>query len=86
MCFHDCLFSKVFDVYCLKEMVVPQLTVSSLLGFNASLGQGLNLRGRKTMNQRSIMARMLRLARDRWSRHFGKEGRGKEGEERRSGD
>jgi hypothetical protein len=29
---------------------------------------------------------MLRLARDRWSRHFEKEGTGKEGEERRSGD
>lgn len=49
-----------------------KLTISSLLGFNTSLGQGLNLRGRKTMDQRSIMARMLRLARNRWSRHLEK--------------
>lgn len=49
----------------INEMIVPLLTVSSLLGFNASLGQSLDLRGRKTVNQRSIMARVLRLARNR---------------------
>jgi hypothetical protein len=74
------------DEHWIKEMVSAQLTVSSLLGFNASLGQSLNLRGRKTMNQGSIMARMLRLARNWWSRHFEKEKKEKGKEERRSGD
>jgi hypothetical protein len=45
-------------------MVVLQLTVSSLLGLNAGLGQSLDLRGRKTVDQGGIMARMLRLARN----------------------
>jgi hypothetical protein len=66
-------------------MAIAQLTVSSLLGFNAGLGQSLNLRGRKTVNQGSIMTRMLRLARNRWSRHFEKRKEGRR-RRRRSGD
>lgn len=67
-----CLYSEEVGTYEIDKMIIPLLTVSSLLGFNASLGQSLDLRGRKTVNQRSIMARVLRLAGDRWSRHIEK--------------
>jgi hypothetical protein len=72
-----------FDVHGINEMIIPQLTVSSFLGFNASLGQGLDLRGRKTVYQRGVMARVLRLARNRWSGHFEK--RKKKGKEKKRG-